>query len=101
PGTHQTVHPITSYGFPSAHVLVAVVACGLLAWTLSRGLATRDRRRLYLAAGVLAGLTATSRVLLDAHWLTDVIAGLAVGLVCLSVVLLAVARPGPVAEQAP
>lgn len=99
PGTRQTVHPISSYGFPSAHALVTVVACGLIAWMLARGSAPRERRQLYVGAGTLAGLTAVARVLLDVHWLSDVVAGLALGLVYLSAVLLAVARPGPVAGE--
>ena len=45
----------------------------------------RDRRTKAVLAGVAGGITvavAMSRVLLGAHWLTDVIAGAALGWAC-------------------
>ena len=84
----RPVHAITGYGFPSAHALMAVVAFGLLAWLIARGAAPAIRRGLYAAVTLGALVTGTARVVLDAHRVTDVMAGFAVGLVWLNVVLL-------------
>jgi membrane-associated phospholipid phosphatase len=101
PAHAHTLHAISGYGFPSAHALVAMVACGLLAWSAARGARGPVRAALYTAAGMLAAGAGLSRVILDAHWLSDVIAGLAVGVLWLNAVLLAVPRVGDrVAAQA-
>jgi len=91
PSASSAVNTVTKYGFPSAHALVTTVAAGLGAWVLRHGsLVTR-----VLVVGVAASivlLTATSRIVLNAHWLTDVVGGVAIGLAWVGVVLL-VGRP--------
>jgi membrane-associated phospholipid phosphatase len=65
--------------FPSGHSSWSAAFFAAAALLLSRG---RSRRALAVIAGVAAGLAVTvagSRVLLDVHWLSDVIAGLALG----------------------
>jgi len=94
PGAPHTVHLISGYGFPSAHALVTAAVCGLLASTLARGMTTRGRRLLYGMAIAAAVITAASRVILDAHWLSDAIAGLAVGVLWVDVMLLTTGRFG-------
>lgn len=69
----------TGFSFPSGHA-TAAAAC-LLAFAL---LAARGRSRaaqvvIYGVAGAAAGAVAASRVMLGVHWLTDVVAGLALG----------------------
>jgi undecaprenyl-diphosphatase len=69
------------WGFPSAHVLSLVVLCGYLAHAVSIGAARRRRRHLVSAACAGAvGTVAYSRMYLDAHWLSDVLGGLTIGL---------------------
>ncbi len=68
------------YGFPSGHALVTTVVYVGLARTLSVGTA----RRRYLAAGTVVAAVSLSRVLLGVHYLVDVLAGVAVGLVYLA-----------------
>ena len=65
--------------FPSGHSSWSAAFFAAAALLLSRG---RDRRTGAVIAGVAAGLVvvvAGSRVLLGVHWLSDVIAGLALG----------------------
>jgi membrane-associated phospholipid phosphatase len=81
-------------GFPSGHVMVTVVAFGLVAWCLGRFAIPATRRGLYVAAGVIALLTGAARIISDAHWLSDVIGGLAAGTLWLNlVILVASTRP--------
>jgi undecaprenyl-diphosphatase len=82
-------------GFPSGHVVTTVVAGGLVAWCLGRFTDAGARRGLYAAAAVMALLSGASRLVLDAHWLSDVIGGLAVGTTLLNVVILIASRFGP------
>ena len=65
--------------FPSGHSATAAVFYAAAALLLGRG---RGHTARALLAGLAAGIAvavAASRVLLDVHWLTDVIAGLALG----------------------
>jgi membrane-associated phospholipid phosphatase len=65
--------------FPSGHSSHTAAFLAAAALLLGRG---RGRRTRALLAGVAVGLAvavASSRVLLDEHWLSDVVAGLALG----------------------
>ncbi len=67
----------TSASFPSGHaVATAVTAFGLVIAFMPRG-----RRRLHwmIAASFLGGAMAWSRTYLGAHWATDTIAGICIG----------------------
>lgn len=70
--------------FPSGHTAAAVVVGCVLAWLLSEGSRAVVRRLLWAAAALWAILIGMSRLYLDVHWLTDVLAGWAIGvaLVC-------------------
>lgn len=76
------VQAVTAYGsgFPSGHALGATVGWGGLAVALD-GLWSRRHRA--LVAGVVVGVVAFSRVAIGVHYLVDVVAGVAVGLVVL------------------
>ena len=66
--------------FPSGHAVVgAVLAISLVIAFVHAG---PQRRNLEIVAGVFALFMAGSRVYLGAHWLTDVIAGVALGAGC-------------------
>jgi undecaprenyl-diphosphatase len=90
--------------FPSGHSSWSVAFFAAAALLLSRG---RSRRALAVIAGVAAGLAVTvagSRVLLGVHWLSDVIAGLALGSGWFAICAIAfggrLLRFGAVAEEA-
>lgn len=65
--------------FPSGHSSSAAVAYAAFALVLGRSRRKRVKAALVAGAAMIAVAVATSRVLLGVHWLTDVIAGLAVG----------------------
>ncbi|MCH6159101.1 phosphatase PAP2 family protein [Streptomyces marispadix] len=79
----QWEHPVDSAQYsamPSGHVMTAALACTLLVWLVRRTDAGAPSRALVLAAAVLsvAGVALT-RVALGVHWLTDTVAGAALG----------------------
>jgi membrane-associated phospholipid phosphatase len=90
--------------FPSGHSATAAAFYATAALLLGRGRARPARAVLTgLAAGIAVGVAA-SRVLLDVHWLTDVIAGLSLGWAWFAVCAIAfggrILRFGAAAETA-
>jgi undecaprenyl-diphosphatase len=93
--------------FPSGHAATAAATFAAVALILSRGRSRRARALLAAgAAGIASGVAAT-RVLLGVHWLTDVLAGLAIGWAWFAIAsiafggrVLAFGRPVEVAAQA-
>src|SRR4029077_3740508 len=77
-----TLNPIAeSLGpsFPSGHASTAASFYAALALILARRRGARVRALLAGSAGAIAVAVAASRVLLDVHWLSDVIAGVMLG----------------------
>lgn len=101
PAASGAVHAITRYGFPSGHAVVATVVAGLFAWLMGRGAAATSRFFLGAVAVAVAVLTATARIILDAHWLSDVTGGLAVGAVWVGLVILAASRAPATGVESP
>jgi undecaprenyl-diphosphatase len=65
--------------FPSGHSATAAAFYAAAALVLARRLRLRKRHVLAAVAAGLAVAVAVSRVLLDLHWLSDVVGGLALG----------------------
>jgi membrane-associated phospholipid phosphatase len=65
--------------FPSGHSATAAAFYAAAALVLGRTLPGRGRHLVIAAAVALAVAVAASRVLLDLHWLSDVVGGLALG----------------------
>ena len=71
-----------SYSFPSGHVLSSTVFFGLLAWSFGQDIPARRK----LFAGIAAVCVASvgfSRLYLGAHWPSDVIGGVVIGVLFL------------------
>ncbi len=79
-----------SPSFPSGHTLNAVVIAGIVAYLLVLRQRTRTPRAVTIAVSVLIAVAVgASRVLLGAHWFTDVLAGWLLGGAWLAVVITA------------
>jgi undecaprenyl-diphosphatase len=71
--------------FPSGHATAAAATFAVVGLLAGRGRSRRTRNIIAGIAVALAVLVATSRVMLGVHWLTDVIAGIALGWAWLAV----------------
>jgi membrane-associated phospholipid phosphatase len=67
------------YSFPSGHTVAATSTWLAIALVLGRDRSRTTRALLSGAAALVAVSVAASRALLGVHWLTDVVAGLAIG----------------------
>jgi len=80
---------IEAYSFPSSHATMSMVVYGILAVLCSEELSRRWRPLpLGLAAMLITGIS-LSRLYLGAHWLSDVVAGLALGSTWVALVAIA------------
>jgi membrane-associated phospholipid phosphatase len=93
--------------FPSGHAATAAATYAAIALLVGRGRSQRTKALLAAAAAAIAVGVATTRVLLGVHWLTDVLAGLAVGWAWFAIAsiafggrVLAFGRPVEVAAEA-
>jgi undecaprenyl-diphosphatase len=66
--------------FPSGHALGASIGCCLLLLITLRFLPRRGRIAAVIAAGLIVGLVALARVVLGVHFVSDVLAGIALGI---------------------
>ncbi|MEY2504995.1 MAG: hypothetical protein QOJ05_207 [Verrucomicrobiota bacterium] len=76
---------LSSFGFPSGHTMGATVFYGLLALLFAHSSESWTARVLAVWAAALAiGLIGASRIYLGAHYFTDVIGAIAIGLAWLA-----------------
>lgn len=71
--------PEHGFSFPSGHSSASLVAYGMLAWLVWQ-LAPRWRWPVTIAVLAIVGLVACSRIVLQVHYASDVVAGLCSGL---------------------
>lgn len=85
------------FGFPSSHATMGLVIYGFLGVLLARELSARGRWLVFSVVVPLIGLIAFSRLYLGAHWLSDVLGGLAFGTAWVALLGIAYLRhPAPV-----
>ena len=81
PTTGSPIDLPSSWSFPSGHALTGIAVFGLLGLLLAAHLRPPTKRAMAIAAGVtLAALIGASRVVLNVHFVSDVLAGAALGL---------------------
>ncbi|MDQ6926618.1 MAG: phosphatase PAP2 family protein [Candidatus Eremiobacteraeota bacterium] len=73
---------VSGESFPSGHALASTVIYGLVAWTLARRWPGHEVLIGASATFVVAAI-AFSRLYLGVHWPSDVVAGVAIGYLCL------------------
>jgi membrane protein DedA with SNARE-associated domain/membrane-associated phospholipid phosphatase len=80
------------FGFPSIAVTMTTVVFGFFAVLIARELPGRQRMWPYLVAGVATVLVGFARLYLGAHWLSDLTAGVLLGVAWLLVLGIAYRR---------
>jgi membrane protein DedA with SNARE-associated domain len=80
---------VPGFGFPSVEVTLATVVYGFFAILIARELPGRRRAWPYVLAGLLVSMVGFARLYLGAHWLSDVLAGITLGLAWIGVLGLA------------
>jgi len=83
---------LSTYAFPSGHAVMSTVVYGFLAVLIARQLSRAHRWVAYATAALLIGAIAMSRLYLGAHWLSDVLGGLSLGIVWVSLLGIAYYR---------
>lgn len=78
PAIHRLVHA-SGYSFPSGHTASAAATYAAVALLMGSHRSRRTKALLAGIAGALTVIVGASRVLLGAHWFTDVLAGAALG----------------------
>jgi len=94
------LHQQLTSAFPSGHMMLASALFGFLAMVLAHHLPAEKRQTPLLIAGFLILMIGFSRLYLGAHWFTDVLASLFLGLACASFVFLFYARASGISSQA-
>ncbi|QJW85395.1 phosphatase PAP2 family protein [Ramlibacter terrae] len=80
PALDEPLVHLTTFSFPSGHAVASTVFYGTLCGIALAHLRTRSRRIAAIAAALsMVVLVCFSRVYLGAHFLTDVVAGVAMG----------------------
>ncbi|KAF1712051.1 hypothetical protein CSC70_00515 [Pseudoxanthomonas kalamensis DSM 18571] len=82
----------SGFGFPSVAVTMATITFGFFAVLIARELPGRDRIWPYLVSGIVVALIGFGRLYLGAHWLSDVIGGMLLGILWLLVLGIAYRR---------
>jgi undecaprenyl-diphosphatase len=87
PETHYaTVDP---YALPSGHAALAIVVYGFLAFLLGHGKSRWEKAALALPAVAIPVLISFSRLYLGAHWFSDVVASVGLGLAWIGLLCIA------------
>lgn len=94
-----------AYGFPSGHAAAAAVCFGAVYYAAG-DLSPSLRRIVRLCAVIVIVLVALARVILRAHWPSDAVGGIALGMACAAAAALISAstprpRPAPTRQEAP
>jgi undecaprenyl-diphosphatase len=74
----------TSFSFPSGHATLAIAFFGMLIYLFKNKIKNKTSRYLFIIINILLILViGFSRLYLNIHWFTDVLAGFVLGLICI------------------
>lgn len=85
-----TVHG--GFGFPAVEITMCTIVVGFFAVLIARELPGRTRVWPYLVAGAVVAVLGFARLYLGAHWLSDIVGGMLLGVVWLLVLGIAYRR---------
>jgi membrane-associated phospholipid phosphatase len=88
PPVADHVVPVSSESLPSGHATMSTVVIGTMVALAWSGRSVAERAVMVAAAALWIGAVGATRVYLGVHWLSDVLAGWAVGAAWLAVCLL-------------
>lgn len=71
------------FGFPAVGITMCTITFGFFAVLIARELPGRSRIWPYLVAGVVVAVLGFARLYLGAHWLSDIVGGMLLGIVWL------------------
>ena len=74
------LNPTTGFSFPSGHAVFFTWLSFMLAFSLAPRLALRVRPILWISAAIVIALTCLARVWAGAHWPSDVLGGVLLGI---------------------
>ncbi|MCR6663780.1 MAG: bifunctional DedA family/phosphatase PAP2 family protein [Luteimonas sp.] len=80
------------FGFPSVGITMCTIVFGFFAVLIARELPGRSRVWPYLVSGVVVAILGFARLYLGAHWLSDIVGGMLLGVVWLLVLGIAYRR---------
>ena len=86
---HTRYDLVDPYSFPSGHAAMSIVVYGFLAFLLAHGKPGWQKIALALPAASIAVLIAFSRVYLGAHWFSDDVASIGLGLAWIGLLCIA------------
>ncbi len=92
PRPHPELVRDTISSLPSGHTAFIMAIFGFIAFLISRELPSELKPYPYLVAGIVTLFVAFSRVYLGAHWLSDVIVGIMLGLICIMLTIISYRR---------
>lgn len=80
---------VSGYSFPSGHATMSLIFFSMVLYAFKNDIRNKALRGVFIAANIiLFVLIGSSRVYLDVHWLSDVIAGFSLGLFWLTLMIL-------------
>lgn len=82
----------SGFGFPSVSVTMTTIVFGFFAVLIARELPGRSRVWPYMVSGLVTAVLGFARLYLGAHWLSDVVGGMLLGIVWLLVLGIAYRR---------
>lgn len=71
---------LSGFGFPSVGLTMTTITFGFFAVLIAREMPGRQRVWPYLVSGAVAAVLGFSRLYLGAHWLTDLVGGMLLGI---------------------
>ncbi|UNK42279.1 bifunctional DedA family/phosphatase PAP2 family protein [Luteimonas sp. S4-F44] len=80
------------FGFPAVEITMATIVFGFFAVLIARELPGRSRVWPYLVSGAVVAVLGFARLYLGAHWLSDIVGGMLLGIVWLLVLGIAYRR---------